>query len=262
MTVFNDLEVANRSGFPFQLALQDIIDTGQWHFIKEEYPWLDTSTGEAGFIDLLLGGATNDGRGVRVLLEAKKVTEGRLVFLQPQDDANNDGYEHILVRNTIGRLQWSRRYVNPPSQVSSYCTISKKGSNPDHQMLEKTCRELLRSVEAFAEMEQGLDDIPNRVNKGLNIRFTLYVPVIVTNAELRILKFKRAEVDLVKGEIPVGSGQSEPVPYLRFRKSFGTKHSTGNPIQSLAAFAEEGQRSIFVVSVGSLRDFLQQLGLG
>jgi hypothetical protein len=52
------LKLINGSGFPFQMAakerIQSTSDAHGWEVVAEEHPWRHPSAGSAGFVDLVL----------------------------------------------------------------------------------------------------------------------------------------------------------------------------------------------------------------
>lgn len=87
------LKQINRSGFPFQLAVEHEIRVTEskhhWDVASREHPW--TNEGQTGFIDLVL--QYNEIRTARLVIECKRIKaedarQLKWVFLQSSETSS------------------------------------------------------------------------------------------------------------------------------------------------------------------------------
>ncbi|MDQ2921165.1 MAG: hypothetical protein M3R52_06110 [Acidobacteriota bacterium] len=249
------LRLVNSSGFPFQLRIADQIrrpddSSARWDLVAQEHPWRAIEEGRDGFIDIIIRNSEND----RMVLECKRTRDADWVFLLPENGVSNSGpHARMLYVSKSGpsadqlRSGWHNFYAQPESTISEFCIV--RGSGERHKpMLENLCDVLLNSIECLAQEESAIA-IERKVD--LNC---LYVPVIVTNANLQVCRFKLGSVSLEDGEIP--DGDFESVPYIRFFKSLSTKSISLASVGSMDAANRERQRTVFVVQSARLESFL------
>src|SRR5262245_10403591 len=88
------LKQINRSGFPFQLRIEQEIRAShsqhEWEVASREHPWNPPNNDSSGFIDLVLSHTTFPGD--RLVIECKRVKakdsrQLQWVFLLPDHDA-------------------------------------------------------------------------------------------------------------------------------------------------------------------------------
>ncbi|MFH1267305.1 MAG: hypothetical protein ABIK89_16400, partial [Planctomycetota bacterium] len=108
--------------------------------------------------------------------------------------------------------------------------------------------------EAIAMTEIGMVDPASAV------AVLHYVPVVVTSAELSVATFSAGEIDAVAGELPRDRGEFHPVPFIRFHKSLTTTVERLGESRNFRDVSRLMERSVFVVSAGSLVRFLDAFG--
>ena len=244
------LELINRSGFPFELAVaHNLKRTHRDHGFEVigEYPWSE------GYLDLLL--CKNH---VYLALECKRVDSESWSFL-----VQADAPSHV----NRCRLEYFNSKVPGPSLFdpkaeptnvfcsefsmcegspeSSICVVPK-GS--PIRTLEQVCRPLLHGCHEII----GHPDIERRFG------CEVIVPVIVTNAPLRICRFTSADAHLATGKLTEGDTQFDDAPFVRFRKSMVPYRS--NIYDTTSFYPEDlkadSERTVFVVNAQALGHFL------
>lgn len=260
-------KLVNSSGFPFQLRVaQEVASTQsshRWEVIAQEYPWRDEITGREGFIDSIIArpGAQ------RMVLESKRTRDADWVFLIPVGAVGGTGdrgthvrclwtyasseYQPQVPESSANQLQcrsgWHDFYAEPESYISEFCVVRGTGEG-QKPMLENLCRILLNAVESLAGEELSLAS-----GRGRTVRY-IYVPVIVTNANLHVCRYSVDTVSLHDGNIP--AGDFEEVPYIRFRKSLATTLTESNNINSIEIANRDRNRTVIVVQAQHLVNFL------
>jgi hypothetical protein len=142
------LEITDRSGFLFQMAIRHSIDSALnsegFCIAASEHPWIDPRTNEEGFIDLVV-----EVGFARIVIECKRPKGGKWLFLVP-----NSADE----RNPYGRLTWSSKSKDggdaigvsdlllfPKSYESSVCVIRSEGED-ERTLLERYAEDLLHGL--------------------------------------------------------------------------------------------------------------------
>jgi hypothetical protein len=238
------------SGFPFQLAVEHNIKStkGQHGFdvLLTEHPWTDPVSGEVGFIDLVMElGST------RIVVECKRPRGGVRLFTVSHDQQDN------IARS---RLAWQTGSANQeslngisefdlmgPSFQSSTCIIRGKGED-DRTMLERIGSKLLASIDSLI-----LEDALLR-NRQLTFP-TVYVPWIITSAELVVAKLNPSSVSMEDGT--VADFQHITVPFIKFRKSMVSNLSLGFEPNTLLETNKDKERTIVVVNSFHLLETLE-----
>jgi hypothetical protein len=85
----------------------------------------------------------------------------------------------------------------------------------------------------------------------------IYLPFIVTTAQLKVYPFNPQDIPLEKGIME--SGDFEPLPFIRFRKSLTIRSSPGFSPTTLKESNKDKERTIFVVNASALVDILRRL---
>jgi hypothetical protein len=228
------LEQVNRSGFPFQIAVEDEINLMRnmhepWVVLGTEVPW------QEGFIDIVF----RTGEAIAVL-ECKRVESQDWIFLVPE------GLERTI-RTTWNFYDSRTEEPGKPgmylgeftmasdSYEASLCALSKKKSG--NMTLEKICQELVRA-------SQGIADFPALKRE---TEIEILIPILVTTARLVVCRYNARHVDPFDGIIYKGSAVFEEVPYIRFRKSFEalTEAKPDAPM-SLGQLATRHQQTVLV----------------
>jgi len=250
----------NDSGYPFQLAVEHEVKKSYqshlWRPVVGEHRWQHVKTTQEGFVDIVLERAHGVLPNFYMIIECKRVTGGRWVFLTKHDqDQTADA--HLLEEDTITRdssgLRWVKRGCRPLSLTSSFCVVP--GQKDTHgPSLERISSMLLDSVEAVAF--QRPDSSAARAEK-----WVAHYPAIVTNAVIVVCKCDPAQVDIATGKLGKSAGEFISVPFVRFRKAFATTWRTDKTPMNLREMSRENQRTIFVIHAPSLPDFLAQWNL-
>ena len=244
------LDMVNRSGFLFQLAIEHAIKSklksDGISIAASEHPWTDTRTGETGFIDLIV-----EAGFARFVIECKRPKGGKWFFLAAEDSDD---------QNPHGRITWATKLKDdreivavddlllfPKSFESSICIIRAEGED-ERTLLERYAGKLLASVNAVAQEEVRYPR--NQFYPGY-----IYIPVIVTTASINVAKIDPEKISLADGTITDLNFQS--VPHLKFRKSLVTEHSELSAPSDLYSSNKNKERTVVVVNSESLLELLQ-----
>lgn len=255
------LNIVNASGFLFQMRvakeIENTYEEHNWNIASKEHRWSIEDQGIEGYIDLIIQKGTH-----RMIIECKRLRDANWIFL-----ISDDEFKEVF----RSRLCWWKYFpekkelfefnnfdLDPSSAQSSFCVI-KGQSDKDKPMLERLCDNLLKSVESIADEEL------NTFKKYYTNQFTtnrLYIPAIVTNAELKIFNFKVEDVDIEKGEFPnnlLQDEQFQTVPFIRFRKALTTTFNTNiKKTLSISNINKENERTVFIINASELSSFLNK----
>lgn len=253
--------IVNNSGFLFQLRVAHEVERSRgvhgWEILAGEHPWRDKESGREGYIDLILGKGI-----VRMVVECKRVKEGAWVFLLPDVTQAGNGGTHARCMWTAAqnvksggeplrdyRTGWHDYYPEPPSYVSEFCVVRGTGEG-DRPLLERLSGQFIESVEALAveELFVTFNDTPGRKY--------IYVPMIVTNADLQVCRYKAESVLLSDGRLSEDAGEFESVPLVRFRKTLTVKATEHTLIQTIKDSHSDKTRTVIVVNADCLTNLL------
>jgi hypothetical protein len=247
------LDLVNNSGFLFQLGVeaeaQSTYDQHGWKTVVHEYPW-QQSNGSGGFIDLILWK-----NNIRLVIECKRVREATWAFLAltDQEETRFRSAWANCVQGESPLAGWFDFRMGPSSPVAEFCIVRGQGEN-DRPLLERVCGGLVQSVDSLAEEEL-------RIAAKRPIGFTtIYIPVIVTNAELQLCVYSPTRISMVDGTIPDAVFQT--VPFIRFTKSLATSLSSAPDVEDFRSALRDRERTVFIVSASSLVEFLRKLAVG
>ncbi len=236
------------SGFPFQTAIAQVIRAktpAGWSIRASEYAW-QTLDGEGHFLDLVAQ------KGPLLLtIECKKTAKEVWTFLRPLGLGLTTGQtgEFRCVQG-----EQAASFMNPLAlscgswppwpqpTLPGICVISTSKSGGDQPMLERDAGLLIRATDAFA------DDFRGRSHPTKETGPFLFVPVIVTNANIYTARYQPTDVSLETGEFSRPPKEIEPADVVRFHKTFVTETRW-----------DVGARSVFVVRPSALADFLDRL---
>jgi len=251
-------EIVNETGYPFQILVEHLVKSSKdkhlWSVVSREFPYINPETNESGFIDLL---QEYDGKVIRMVIECKKYS-GDWVFLLPETESAEKKSAKILRSKEPNFVSfWSKEIVNPASLQSMFCIRVNEGKR-DSNPLEKIARELLHSTEAVLEIENEIRRKPNSDGWWNKV----YVPVIVTTANLKILSFSENDIDKSNGEIEKTKSNLDDVSYIRFTKSFSTSLKTEYASNSdIESVYRDKERTVFVVQVEHFVEFLKNFSI-
>lgn len=248
------LNLVNASGFGFQLRIEEEVRRHQhehpWAILSREHRWRDALTGNEGFIDLVLKGGIT-----RLVIECKRTTGAHWVFLMPDQGERPTRCFRVLWTASMEGSEtlsgWDDVFISPLSVSAMFCAIRGQGER-DQPMLERLCGLLLRSVEALADEEVGYE-------RAAFPRPSVYVPLIVTTAELYVCRFQPKDVDITSGTLSDAS--FEAVPFVHFRKSLSTTRTPPERARDLSQSRLSQDRSVIVVQADRLTELLKVLSL-
>lgn len=249
------ITIANASGFPLQIGVDNIVNkSSRWTVLLEEHPWRSDGSGLEGFIDIVAINRLSELE--TMVIECKRVRQAAWVFLVPTVSPSLRSRATVfgsqLADSKWRHYGWEDWQAEPRTYQSEYCAIPGQEQGRKN-LIERTAYELASSVEALANQERLMQQ-----QMGAKSFSRVYIPVIVTTAQLFVASFEPTDVSLADGCLPKDLHCSE-VPFIRYRKSlaFGAESESrsSNSIQELHA---ETERTIFVVNALKLQDFLDQ----
>jgi hypothetical protein len=217
--------------------------------VRREVPWA------SGFIDIVARKDSN----VFLAFECKRVDEKPWVFVISEQNQR---------RVTRCRLEWfngrveiptfatkdhSRVFCSEwtlaePSPESEFCIVPK--GTPINS-LEDVCSELLA----------GCHDLLANEEIRLGGHSAIILPVIVTNALLKVCRLDPEAVPLDTGKIDSDIGEFVDADFVRFRKSLVTRRSNSydtSPM-NLREWVGDSERTVFVVRPAALGRFFSRL---
>lgn len=243
-------ELLNRSGIPFQLAVERevrrVAPTHAFEFVGREVPW------ERGFLDLLVRNPES-----YVGIECKRVENQSWTFVVTNEEA---------LRETRCRLEWynprvpegqvfnlhdsnvfcSEFTIVEPCPESEFCVIPKGGPI---KTLEEIASEVLSACHDI--LDRG--DLYHPQDRWESI-----VPVIMTNATLLVCQIDLSKVDLPTGRIDSSTGVFREVKWVRFRKTLVHDRSntySEDPLRPSEWIADR-ERTVFVMRPEALSQFM------
>jgi hypothetical protein len=249
-------KLVDATGFAFQTAVQKLVElsSSSYQVLATEHAWVHPESGQTGFADIILEGAGN-----RLVIECKRIRgNGQWVFLRPERQlpasTTKSRRVEVLwtgVSATDSATSVDRVFFVPETSQCPFCVV--RGSGEDQQpMLERVSSLLLSATEAIAQ-EQVTIDLAHR-HRPSSLWF--YVPVIVTNADLRICSFDPAKVDASDGLLP-SDATFEKVKAVRFFKNLSFRLDPGR-VGTLTAANLAKNRTIIVVNATALQEFLRE----
>jgi len=241
------LKLVNSSGFIFQIGvLREIERTfshHKWDIVAEEHRWKHPESGENGFIDLVI----KRDMIFRIVIECKRATGRNWVFLTPRNYSKPSDTVSLFWTDRIEPDQdvwgWIDLLIQPGSPESAFCVVQGQGDGQT-PMLERIADILLPSVEAVA-----LEELSFKPNKEIN-RCHLFVPILVTNAQLYTCSFNPEQVDMIDGKLP--TGEFKNTPFIRFRKGLATYYQVDENAGNLSEAHKFKERTLLVVNASSL----------
>jgi hypothetical protein len=243
--------IVNASGFLFQLRVQREIELDQyskWFVASTEHRWEDPNSGNESFIDIVLQNKTGIGR---IVIECKRVQEGNWLFLVEEEQIRTSHakilWTHVpWEKSAISK--WDDFNFGDCSYQSSFCVVRGQGEN-DRPMLERLSGQLLRSTEVLANDE--LENCPNPTHGPVRI----YIPVIVTNAQLRVCKYKSDNISIDTGKLE--EANFETVSFIKLRKNLSSIIQDKERKVSISYINETQQRTVFIVNAQKINGFLK-----
>ena len=242
------LSVLGESGFPFQIAIADLVGNCHgWEIVATEYPWQDAK-GVDHFLDFVAE-AKIDEQTIVVTVECKKTSKETYTFLaptrrifrpenlarcvcsQPDGDAR---FPDMLFCRDVG--------LPRPAEWAAFCVVSPCANSKKPALLEDDARPLVHATDAFARWRATGGRSRLRPSKHV------FLPLLVTNAPLFVATYSSADVSLGTGRLANGSQQFTPASWVKFTKAF-----TSSPGMDL------GDRTVIVVNAGQLANLLAEL---
>src|SRR4051812_32541738 len=122
------LRIANDSGFPLQIAVQQSVSATAgahgWRVLHSEHAWHNSADGQSGFADLVL---RDQHDFARVVIECKRVRNATWLFFNSAGTAN--GRRHCKAWVTHYRngqfnaFGWHEVPVDPQTSEAQFCAV-------------------------------------------------------------------------------------------------------------------------------------------
>jgi hypothetical protein len=259
------LKQVNDSGFPLQLAIEELVNSSQgehgWSETSHEHPWKDEETPR--FADLILSKPLFH---VHLVVECKRA-RGDWVFLVRDPKADR------AEPRTWFRAQYMRNYssgdgpravstldnfhVWPASWESMFCAIHGS-SDHDRPMLDRVCGELTRCTDALSTQAFELDAEPAGDDWFVRKPSTL-IPLVVTNVPLHVCFVDPGKIQLDGGRLQPSDARFETVTHIRYRKSFAAPTSDDQAhAETLGDFQKLSERTVSIVTAAHLTTWLRE----
>lgn len=251
------LKVANASGFPFQIAIENLVKTTNeshgWKVRHIEHAWLDRTNKKPEFIDLVL---KNRFETCTMVVECKRVRNGSWLFMSSNGSTQPRRHCKTWVA-TIGGNGETRHYgwqdlsIDPSTPEALFCM--NHGQGDSKSTLERIASGLVASTESLAIEENSIFSPYNGIQ--------LYFSVIVTTAQLKVCNYSPTLISLADGELK--DAEFVAVPYLRFRKALLAKDDDVLRLlhESPGMDGGESVHTVFVVNSEHFAGFLSEFDI-
>lgn len=253
------LRIANDSGFPLQIAVQQSVaaatPTHGWRVQHAEHAWHNPADSQSGFIDLVLCDRQDF---ARVVIECKRVRNAVWLFFNSDGTANSRRHCKAWVTHYRGgqfnAFGWHEVPVDPQTPEAQFCAVRGQTTNDKNTFLERVAGELISSTEALA-----LEERDYRRDNEESMR--MYFNVIVTTAELKFAAFDVGHLAIEDGTLQDAAVQD--VPFVRIRKQFSMRPANLTPVDWLRHDDPDYRRenTVFVVQARYLNDLLRQFDI-
>ncbi|MCB9868199.1 MAG: hypothetical protein H6816_16375 [Phycisphaerales bacterium] len=258
-----DKQRASLSGLPLQRYLANVVresDGGGirgWSVEAEEVP------AGGGFIDMILQWKPGQELLARMAVEVKRYYKKdesrpmRLLFLEPSTPLRASNTWPIFPYRD--RKQTSGLSDPPHLLCSGPCFCRLEPRRVQHCLFEER-RGNQESLDAI--IQQLLGQMEALSLQAVGSSPYVFVPVIVTNAELRVLQL--GETDLVTGELTAGPDVGDVVEWVAYEKTLSQYGALPVEMQGkpdFAAWAEDRLRTVYIVRAQHFAKFLSQLEL-
>ncbi len=248
--------LVNTSGFPFQLAISNLIEKTKrrhgWGVFSSEHPWHNHETGRSSYVDLIL-----EKNAQLMIVECKRVRDAQWIFLIPTKEKLLRRHASLwisYVKREKKRFGWWDLAIDPQSPESEFCVV--RGQDKDSKpMLERIASELVEATESIA-LEELQFEKPDDL---LDFR-RLYYSVIITTAQLGICRFDPNDISVRNGDI--ANAEFESVPFVRFRKSLTTSLSPNIMPNNLREAAKARIRTVFIINALNVEEILRYWDVG
>src|SRR5450631_114027 len=244
----------NRSGFPMQLGVEELVKTRsafEWTVRYTEHRWQHPTSNAYGFIDMVL---THSNGVVELVVECKRVQQTEWTFLKEASAQSTTAVRGLVSLNEPrhGLRGWNDLHARLSSVECAFCTGIGEDSKA-RPMLERLAATVVEATEGLAA-----EDVQYTFPSMQRSPMRVYFPVIVTNAELKVGSYEKSELDPPTGTLK--SAKIENAEFVRFRKQVGATPSElpkrGTVFDpSLVARAKES--TVFIVNVNHLQHFLK-----
>jgi len=253
------LRVANDSGFPLQIAIQQSVHASSqahgWKVVHAEHAWVNPADDKSGFVDLVLRDRHSF---ASLVVECKRVRNTTWLFLNTKGSTENR--RHCKAWTThhkdgqFNAFGWFDVQIDPSTPEANFCAVRGQNTNDKNTFLERIAGELISSTEAIA-----LEERDYRRENMESLR--MYFNVVVTTAKLAIANFDPANLSTADGTL--SQADFTEVPFVRVRKQFSLRPAHLTP-KDWARHDDPDYRrenTVFIVQADRLNQFLTQFDI-
>ncbi|MCC6458049.1 MAG: hypothetical protein IT328_24050 [Caldilineaceae bacterium] len=248
------LDIVNGQGYLLQEAVEHLVrrgdrqQVGAWSMVSREHYWEHANRQQSGYVDLIID--SDEFVGV---VECKRYAqETPWIFLCPKSAPPEMGYSslHWAYRSQHDDIGtgFDKFLHRPGSYVANFCVVD--GQAKEKPMLERVAGNLFYSVEALAAQYMSLPNLQGGAS--------VFLPIIITTAQLYVCKYDNKEIDPVSGTLQLDHAQFETVPFIRFHKVFTNTDIDLDSIERFSEIEERQSQTVIVVQAGSLARFLSE----
>lgn len=253
------LRIANDSGFPLQIAIQQSVAAATgvhgWRVQHSEHAWRNPADEQSGFIDLVLRDRHDF---ARVVIECKRVRNAVWLFFNSAGTAKPRRHSKAWVTHysngQFNAFGWHEVPIDPSTPEAQFCAVRGQTTNDKNTFLERVSGELISAVEAIALEERDY----RRENQDST---RMYFNVIVTTATLKFAEFDVNHLSVTDGTLQEAVIQD--VPFVRVRKQFSMRPANLSSADWLRHDDPDYRRenTVFVVQADKLNEFLQNFDI-
>ncbi len=253
------LQIANDSGFPFQVAVQNTVNAKTschgWESCHAEHAWSNPADGQSGFIDLVL----QDGYGrVNLVIECKRVRNATWLFFNSSGSAKPSrrckSWVSHYRNGKFDKFGWHEAKIAPTTPEAQFCAVRGQSVNDKNTMLERVAGAVISSTEALA-----LEERDYRQENEDAIRF--YFNAVVTTATLIFAEFVDTNLSVADGTL--SEAKFEEVSFVRVRKQFSMRPAHLTTSDWLRHDDPDFRRenTVFVINASRINEFLEHFNI-
>lgn len=250
------IKIVDDTGFGFQIAAaQAARDAGRWG-VKTEVAWVEEEDG--GYADLVLEAARASGVQLCLTVECKRWF-GSWMFLVEKEHENAisslRGFWVDVAPDASPNEQllggWGDLCVNVTTSRSQFCAVEAKSGRGrrERRVLEPFASTLVTATQAIGTERARFSHLAST---------TFWIPVILTNARLFVMKDCAKVADLHNGH--VAATNIEEVQIVRFHKTLSLRSDVmAKDLNDLVRMRPPSERTVLVCQADFWPTFLRSV---
>ncbi|MES1192603.1 MAG: hypothetical protein ABUS47_16195 [Steroidobacter sp.] len=253
------LDIVNRSGFPFQIAIANFINhlktEQEWAVLHCEHAWQNAANEDSGFIDLVV--QSKNRRQVLVIECKRDASDVPWIFFASDFEGKPRRHAKLYFNTASPAVQdsyWGDGLMDPAQCEAQFCVVQGRDEKGRISMLERDAGTLVSATEAFAREEADLA-------QALQIPIRIYASMLVTTAKLMVCEANLEDISLRDGKL--SDAKMHEKSCVRFRKQIDARASNRS-IESFGKFEDMAyakEHTVLVVNINDLGDLLAELEL-